>query len=445
MNYEVAILVAEAVVVYLLVLGAHSLRHRVGLAHFYALIGGLTAVMSWVTDAGVLVQVAGVRFMVGSTVFYTSLLLAVFVVYVFDGVRATRIAISTVIGVSIMVPIIAVVLNLQMTLAGMPPLGYVPSPSLRINAASVLATFMDLLFLAIAWEFMNNRLQWIPLGIRAFFTLLGVMWLDVFLFTTGAFGGSPGYVAIMQGTAFSRFIVSCFAAPILWAYLAWQNRVWDTEMTKRPVLAILRQFAQMKQELTRAQLEIERRKKAERALRQSEERLRFLATTDELTSLPNRRRFWELANSEFQRAQRYGSPLTLGLMDIDIFKDVNDTKGHAAGDQVLAGLARVCLGQLRSVDSLARVGGEEFVLLLPETGLDTAMMVAERLRAAVEASVFETDKGPVNITVSIGLAPLRQDTSGAEELYTQADQALYQAKGVGRNRVCPAQGPQAAA
>lgn len=98
--------------------------------------------MSWITDAGA-GQVAGQTFMVGSTVFYTALLLAVFVVYAFDGVRATRIAISTVIGVSVMVLLIAVVLNLQMQLTGSAPLGYVPQPSLRINLASVVATLLD--------------------------------------------------------------------------------------------------------------------------------------------------------------------------------------------------------------------------------------------------------------------------------------------------------------
>ncbi len=441
MNYEVVILIVESLVVYLLVLGAHSLRHRVGLAHFYALIGGLTAVMSWVTDAGVMVKVAGVEFMVGSTVFYTSLLLSVFVVYVFDGVRATRIAISTVIGVSIIVPIIAVVLNLQMDLTGMAPLGYVPTPSLRINAASVIATFMDLLFLAIAWEFMNNRMKWIPLGIRAFFTLLGVMWLDVILFTSGAYAGGPDYWAIIQGTALSRLVVSCFAAPILWAYLAWQNRIWDTEITQRPVLAIIRQFAELKRELSLAQQEIERRKQAERSLRHSQERLRFLATTDELTHLPNRRRFWEMAQAEFSRARRYGSHFSLGLIDVDRFKVINDSQGHAAGDQVLSRLAQVGLDQLRKVDTMARVGGEEFALILPETGSDTAVKVAERLRAAVENTDLDTGNGAVRLTVSIGVASLRPETVSLEGLYTQADQALYRAKDLGRNQVCAANPP----
>jgi hypothetical protein len=118
MGYEVLILIIEAMVVYFLVLLAHCLRHRFGPAHFYALIGGITAIMSWVTDAGVSVEVAGVTFIIGSTVFYTSLLLGVFIVYVFDGPRATRIAISTIVGVSAMVPLIAATLHMQMNVIG---------------------------------------------------------------------------------------------------------------------------------------------------------------------------------------------------------------------------------------------------------------------------------------------------------------------------------------
>ena len=104
MSNEIIILMLEAMIMYFLVLGAHSLRHRFGPVHFYALIGGITAIMSWVTDAGLSVSVGNITFVVGSTVFYTSLLLGVFVVYVFDGPRATRITISTVVGVPIMMP-----------------------------------------------------------------------------------------------------------------------------------------------------------------------------------------------------------------------------------------------------------------------------------------------------------------------------------------------------
>lgn len=431
---------AEAVVVYLMVLGTHSLRHRFGLAHYYALLGGITAVMSWVTDAGVAVHLGGVTFVVGSTVFYTSLLLGVFVVYVFDGLRATRIIISTVIGVSIMVPLIALVLNFQMKLSGVPALGYVPSPSLRINIASVFATFMDLVFLAIAWEYMNNRFQWIPMGIRAFFTLLGVMWLDVVLFVTAAFAGTGEWLSIIQGTALSRLIVSCFAAPILWAYLSWQNHRWGTQITQRPVLAILKQFAQMKEELTQAQQEIERRKKAEKALRESEERLRTLASTDALTGLSNRRRFWQTAGGEIQRARRYGTSLAMIMMDVDKFKRVNDTFGHDVGDQVLCELARIGLANIRSFDSLARVGGEEFAFILPESSLEAAGKTAERLRSAVEAQAIKVGAHQVFMTVSLGVAVLNEDMVQVEDLYKAADLALYRAKQDGRNSVRVYQG-----
>jgi len=426
---------AEAVVVYLLVLGTHSLRHRFGLAHYYALIGGVTAVMSWVTDAGIAVHVWGVTFVVGSTVFYTSLLLGVFVVYVFDGLRATRIIISTVIGVSIMVPLIAVVLNIQMKLSGAPALGFVPSPSFRLNAASVFATTMDMVFLAVAWEYMNNRFQWIPMGIRAFLTLLGVMWLDVILFATGAFAGTGQWLSIIQGTALSRLIVSCFAAPLLWAYLSWQNRRWGTQITQRPVLAILKQFAQMKRELTQAQEEIERRKRAERALRESQERLRTLASTDALTGLANRRRFRAVANNEIHRARRYGTELSMILMDVDRFKQVNDTFGHDVGDQVLRELAAIGLANIRTFDLLARVGGEEFAMVLPESDLETARRAAERMRLAVEAQTITVEHHQVRMTISLGAASFKPDMKQVDDLYKAADQALYQAKKKGRNSV----------
>jgi len=245
---------------------AHSLRHRFGLSFFYALMGGLTAVMSWVTDAGVIVEVFGTTFIVGSTVFYTSLLLGVFVVYVFDGPRATRIAISTIIGVSILVPLIALALHFQIKISNGNPLTYVPIPSLRINSASVLATTLDLVFLAMAWEYLGKPLFKFRLLIRSFLTLLGVMWLDVVLFTTGAFLGNPEYLSIIEGTLISRLIISLFASPFLWMYLHWQNKLPDVSIEARPVLAIIKQFAEMKNELTLAEQEIIRRKEIEAQL-----------------------------------------------------------------------------------------------------------------------------------------------------------------------------------
>jgi uncharacterized PurR-regulated membrane protein YhhQ (DUF165 family) len=263
MGKELLLLIMEALSVYLLVLGTHALRGRYGLSFFYALMGSLTAIMSWVTDAGVCVQAGPVTFMVGSTVFYTSLLLGVFVVYVFDGPRATRIAISTVAGVSAMVPLIALALQVQMQISGHPMSSYVPTPSLRINLASVLATVADLLFLGIAWEFFGKPRLGLHLWVRAFLTLLGVMWLDVILFATGAFAGTPGYANIMVGTLTSRLAISLFACPLLYAYLFWQKENRGILFENRPVLTILKEVAEIRLELSLAQQEIERRKRAE--------------------------------------------------------------------------------------------------------------------------------------------------------------------------------------
>lgn len=263
MKYELAILIVEAMAVYFLVLWTHSLRGRAGLVYFYALIGALTAVMSWVTDAGVRLEVAGITFMVGSTVFYTSLLLGVFVVYVFDGPRATRVAISTIAGVSAMVPLIALVLHLQMDISGHALPADVPAPSLRINTASVLTTVADLVFLAMAWEYLGKPRWRLHLWLRAFLTLLGVMWLDVILFNSGAFLGTPEYLKIMTGTLVSRFIISIFAFPFLYCYLNWQNKIMGIRIEHRPVLAILKEVAEIRVELTLAQQEIERRKRVE--------------------------------------------------------------------------------------------------------------------------------------------------------------------------------------
>ncbi len=229
--------------------------------------------MAWITDAGVQVHTAGMTFMVGSTVFYTSLLIGVFVVYVFDGPQPTRIAIMTVAGISALVPVIAYVLNVQMHIAGHPSLSYLPMPSLRINTASVFTTIADLFFLAMAWEFLGKPFLKMKIWLRTFLTFLGVMWFDVILFSTVAFAGTPEYLSIMGGTFLNRFIVALFIFPFLYAYMNWQSRKRGTIIVNRPVLAILRQVSEVRTKLDVAQQEIERRKKAEADLRKSQERL----------------------------------------------------------------------------------------------------------------------------------------------------------------------------
>jgi diguanylate cyclase (GGDEF)-like protein len=165
------------------------------------------------------------------------------------------------------------------------------------------------------------------------------------------------------------------------------------------------------------------------------ESLERLASTDGLTGLYNRRHFSILAQAEWTRFQRYGRPLSLLLLDIDHFKSVNDKCGHQFGDIVLAEIARVCHDAKRDSDILARMGGEEFALLLPETGRPDACNLAERLRQGVRDTVVRFADRATSVTVSIGAAEATLGTATFDILMTRADDALYDAKRNGRDRV----------
>ncbi len=160
-----------------------------------------------------------------------------------------------------------------------------------------------------------------------------------------------------------------------------------------------------------------------------------LAVTDPLTGLYNRRYFMERASNEFKRAKRYLTPLSVIMLDIDHFKQVNDTYGHLAGDQVLQNLAKLCQSTLRAVDIIGRYGGEEFMVMLPETPLKKAQHTAERLRSEIAAHTTRFDEHVIRITASMGVAEVCEQTESLDALLDQTDRALYNAKGSGRNKV----------
>lgn len=163
--------------------------------------------------------------------------------------------------------------------------------------------------------------------------------------------------------------------------------------------------------------------------------LNQMARRDPLTGISNRREFFERAQEELKRSCRYGSDVSILMIDIDHFKRVNDTYGHPVGDQVLQTIALQCQSNLRDVDLFGRYGGEEFVALLPHTGLEQAAITAERLRRLVAENPVQTDAGPVRCTISVGAAAFFRDCEILEVFLERADQALYHAKRIGRNRV----------
>ncbi len=164
--------------------------------------------------------------------------------------------------------------------------------------------------------------------------------------------------------------------------------------------------------------------------------LEHLVQTDELTKLASRRHFFAQAELELSRAKRYAASPSVLMLDIDHFKRINDTYGHEAGDVVLRTLGELCRGTLRDVDIAGRLGGEEFAVMLPETGREAALAVAERLRQTIADVKVSLEGGfPIRFTASIGVASFTEEHPNLDTLLSQADKALYEAKKAGRNRV----------
>lgn len=160
-----------------------------------------------------------------------------------------------------------------------------------------------------------------------------------------------------------------------------------------------------------------------------------LATRDSLTGLYNRRYFFELANREFERSRRYSRPVSAILLDLDNLKQINDTYGHPAGDRALQKVAEICVSTMRRPDLIGRYGGDELVMLLPETDLANSLTVSERLRHEIQSTHIETNGQKISLSVSIGVASINGTTTNLEILIDHADQAQYQAKNSGKNKV----------
>ena len=160
-----------------------------------------------------------------------------------------------------------------------------------------------------------------------------------------------------------------------------------------------------------------------------------LASTDALTGLPNRRYFMEAANLELERVNRFGAAASLVVIDLDHFKVVNDTYGHAVGDGALSWLTQISKQALRQIDVFARIGGDEFVIMLPGANEAGAVIVAEKLRSALSGTPVQSGKKHFHMTACFGVAEIRSGDKSTDDCLNRADAALYAAKGEGRNRV----------
>ncbi len=199
------------------------------------------------------------------------------------------------------------------------------------------------------------------------------------------------------------------------------------------------QFMNIRRQLEQNKAELEQKN---RELEAAKAELERLSITDPLTGLHNRRHFDRVYSQEIRRSIRYQHPLSLLYMDIDHFKNVNDTYGHDAGDVILSDMGKLMQMYLRETDTIVRHGGEEFGAILPETDLKTASMIGERLRAAIELHESTFGDLTLKVTMSVGVAAACGDKIDPEILFQTADKALYRAKTGGRNRVVSAAYPE---
>ncbi len=249
------------------VIGFHALRRRYSLAFVYAILGMIIAT-AWIMPQTMAVRIGGMDFLVVSTVLYTCVLVGVFLCYVFDGPSAGRTAIAVVVGGTVLFPLSALLfrsLFLQVN-----PLSSCPFPPiLWINyTASILAILVDLLALTVVWGFLNRYRDRIPLGLSVFLSLLSIMWIDSLIFISMAFGSSPDYWSILQGTLVSRSVMAMAVTPPLTLYLIWEIRRYGWRFESLPVLAIFK-LGDLERKLMTARSDLAR---GAEALRESEDR-----------------------------------------------------------------------------------------------------------------------------------------------------------------------------
>ena len=275
--------------------------------------------------------------------------------------------------------------------------------AIYISSAGVMALSMGVHSSSVIWQLFVPVAAFIMAGLRAGLRWGGVSFLTVFVFYFLDSTELLQHAMSFETTTSDRLI------DLLGAIVAVSIAIWYSDNLKSRALTDLEEA------------------KAE---------LNFYATIDPLTNTFNRRHFLELSEQKIKRTLTSHGHASFLLFDIDHFKKINDKHGHIIGDQVLQGIAQICTKHLRPDDVLGRFGGEEFVILLPETKLEDARNISERLRLLIAETPLETEIGLINTTISIGVAIKEKTTTmSIDQLLSRADRAMYQAKQAGRNQV----------
>jgi diguanylate cyclase (GGDEF)-like protein len=410
---QVGLMALEIVSVSLLFLACIRLRNIFGLVPLYSLIGVLFYTCGFLAATVYVHAAPDLVVSPGSVAFFPAIVFTVLCVYVTEDAIEARKLIYGLLVTEIFVVAIGWATALHLGLAGViNEFHLVPemfTTSLRVTVVSMLALFADTVIIILAYELISRYTSILFLRILLSTTI--VLAIDTLIFITGAYIENPQYVDILTSALIGKSLAAVLYSVLFTVYLRYLDAV-------EPVASgHARGLGSMFRTLT---------------YRQKFELLQERSARDPLTGLYNRGFFDEILLTQSATAHRTQRPLALLMVDIDHFKQVNDTLGHVVGDRVLAVTAAALAGTFRSSDYACRFGGEEFAVLLPNTDLAAATLLAEKTRVRIA----ELDTG-VRVTVTIGVAVYPAEAGSTQALIELVDQRLYEGKNSGRNRVVP--------
>lgn len=416
---QLLLLALEALLVASLLLLLFRLRPLFGLAPIHTTLGVFYQ-MATLLAAAVYVQV-GEDFMMspGSVVLFPASLLAVLFVYIREDALEARKLIYALVAANLVVGLLGLLASNHLNSPGVfNPLGvpaalFIQQP--RLLAVGTLALLADTILIILVYEFLGRYLSR-QLFLRLYLSMTLVLWFDTVVFVTGGFFELPRYQSILLSGIVGKSVVAILYAALLCLYL----RRFD--ISQEAPSNLRRELRDLFHLLT---------------YREKYEALKAQSNLDPLTGVFHRGFFDASLEVAAAGALRSGAPLTVLMVDVDHFKAVNDNFGHAEGDKVLMAISAALKRSVRAADLVARHGGEEFAVMLPDTGHGEGEQLAERIRTAVPVACYygTTAGAQSQITVTVGVATLPGDASDARGLLRAADERLYEGKRAGRNRV----------
>jgi diguanylate cyclase (GGDEF)-like protein len=408
---QLLLMLLEAGLVAGLLLALFAARRVLGFASLYTTVGVLYYLATLLAGTTFVHVAPGMLMSPGSVALFPACLFAVLLVYIREDAREARNMIYGLLAANITASLLGVVAaqHLQVPLSfnpmALPPELFVQSP--RLIVVGTLALYADTLLVILTYEALSRFA--LPLLARIWIALALVLMFDTLLFVTGGFVENPAYLEILFSGMAGKLAASVVYALALRIYLA---RGVDSE-DEHPRLGDL--FGVL-------------------TYRQKYEALRAQAMRDPLTGVHNRGFFDDVLLSQLAAAERNGGTVSVAMVDVDHFKRVNDQYGHAEGDRALRVIAQALVDVVRTADVVCRYGGEEFCLILPDTSIEQAELLAGRVREAVPLACKASNvAGGLRITVTIGIASFPDDGRDAETIMNLADRRMYRGKEAGRD------------